>query len=270
MPKISVIVPVYNVEKHLDKCLGSILSQTFTDFELLLINDGSLDNSGKICDEYAENDDRIRVFHKKNGGVSSARNLGLDNAQGEWIAFIDSDDWVEKTYLEHLFINNDKYEFSVMGYIDQWKISIDNKPEYDVFINKNFIKFYEQYITTPLEGCVWGCLLSLAIINKIQLRFDENLSFGEDNLFLSDYFENISTIQVINYSDYHKTFDKVAPLIERNMPITKITYSELHEDFEELTKFKMQNNQIRDKQTIIFVTMQQICLVQRIKKFLNS
>ena len=94
LPKISVIVPVYNAEKYLHRCIDSILSQTFTDFELLLINDGSKDNSAVFCDEYATRDSRVRVFHKENGGVSSARNLGLDNAKGEWIAFVDSDDWL--------------------------------------------------------------------------------------------------------------------------------------------------------------------------------
>jgi glycosyltransferase involved in cell wall biosynthesis len=91
MPTISVIVPVYNVEQYLCKCLDSILNQIFTDFELLLIDDGSPDKSGQICDEYAHKDSRIRVFHKENGGVSSARNLGLDNANGKWVTFIDSD-----------------------------------------------------------------------------------------------------------------------------------------------------------------------------------
>ena len=93
-PKISVIVPVYNVEKYLHRCVDSILAQTFNDFELLLIDDGSKDKSGAICDEYAAKDSRVRVFHKENGGVSSARNLGLENAKGDWIIFIDSDDWI--------------------------------------------------------------------------------------------------------------------------------------------------------------------------------
>ena len=93
-PKVSVIVPVYNVEKLLQRCIDSILAQTFTDFELLLIDDGSKDKSGEICDEYAAKDSRIRVFHKQNGGVSTARNLGIDKAQGEWIYFVDSDDIV--------------------------------------------------------------------------------------------------------------------------------------------------------------------------------
>ncbi|MEG1313359.1 MAG: glycosyltransferase, partial [Bacilli bacterium] len=93
-PKLSIIVPVYNVDKYINKCIESILAQTFTDFELLLVNDGSLDSSGSICDEYEKKDSRIKVFHKENGGVSSARNLGLENARGEWIAFVDGDDWI--------------------------------------------------------------------------------------------------------------------------------------------------------------------------------
>ena len=88
IPQISVIVPVYNVEKYLSRCIESILSQTFTDFELLLIDDGSTDRSGEICDEYAKKDARIRVFHKENSGVSAARNLGLDNAKGELVLLI--------------------------------------------------------------------------------------------------------------------------------------------------------------------------------------
>ena len=93
-PTISVIVPVYNTEKYLGECVQSILNQIFTDFELLLIDDGSTDQSGAICDTYALQDKRVKVFHKENGGVSSARNMGLDEARGEWIVFVDSDDWV--------------------------------------------------------------------------------------------------------------------------------------------------------------------------------
>lgn len=87
MPKVSIIVPVYKAEKYLNRCIDSIIAQTFTDWELLLIDDGSPDRSGDICDEYAKKDIRIRVFHKKNGGVSSARNLGLYNVQGEYVTF---------------------------------------------------------------------------------------------------------------------------------------------------------------------------------------
>ena len=92
VPKISIIVPVFNVEQYLPRCIDSILNQSFRNFELLLIDDGSSDNSGNICDRYAKNDFRIKVFHKKNGGVSSARNVGIDNAIGDWIFFSDADD----------------------------------------------------------------------------------------------------------------------------------------------------------------------------------
>ena len=107
MPKISVIVPVYKVEPYLHRCVDSIVNQTFIDFELILVDDGSPDNCGKICDEYAEKDNRVIVIHKKNGGLSDARNAGIDwafaNSDSEWLTFIDSDDWVHKNYLELLY-----------------------------------------------------------------------------------------------------------------------------------------------------------------------
>lgn len=98
-PVVSIIVPVYNAKKTLKRCINSIINQSYKDWELLLVDDGSTDDSSIICDEYAQQDRRIRVFHKQNGGVSSARNVGLDNAIGEWVTFIDSDDWIEKRML---------------------------------------------------------------------------------------------------------------------------------------------------------------------------
>ena len=100
--KVSIIVPVYNVEKYLQRCIESILTQTETDFELLLIDDGSKDKSGLICDEYAQKDKRVNVIHKENGGVSSARNLGIEKANGEWICFIDADDYVRQDFLSDI------------------------------------------------------------------------------------------------------------------------------------------------------------------------
>ena len=107
MPQISVIVPIYKVEQYLERCVDSILNQTFTDFELVLVDDGSPDNCGAICDEYAKKNERIVVIHKENGGLSDARNAGiewaLNNSGSEWITFIDSDDWVHIDYLEYLY-----------------------------------------------------------------------------------------------------------------------------------------------------------------------
>lgn len=124
MPQISVIVPVYKVEPYIRRCVDSILVQTFADFELILVDDGSPDNCGKICDEYAEKDARVHVVHQKNGGLSAARNAGLDwsfdNSESSWIGFLDSDDWVHPCFLEYLYcaaINND-VKISICDYIE--------------------------------------------------------------------------------------------------------------------------------------------------------
>lgn len=113
MTKVSVIVPVYNVEKYLNRCIDSILNQTFRDFELILVDDGSTDQSGRICDEYKEKDNRIVVIHKTNGGLSDARNYGIDRAKGEYITFIDSDDWIKERYIEVLYNNAVKFKVDI-------------------------------------------------------------------------------------------------------------------------------------------------------------
>ena len=100
---VSVIVPVYNVAPYLEQCLDSIVNQTYQNLEIILVDDGSTDESGAICDRYAEQDGRIQVVHKENGGLSSARNVGLDKMTGEWVLFVDSDDWIELNTLELLF-----------------------------------------------------------------------------------------------------------------------------------------------------------------------
>lgn len=113
-PQISIIIPVYNSGNTLNRCIDSILNQTFTDWELLLVNDGSTDRSGELCDEYASKDQRIKVFHKKNGGVSSARNTGLDNATGSWLTFVDSDDFIDTTFLDS-FIKSQSCDLYITG-----------------------------------------------------------------------------------------------------------------------------------------------------------
>ena len=104
MPKVSIIVPVYNVQSYIHKCIDSLKEQTFRDIEIILIDDGSTDDSGKICDAYAEKDDRIRVIHKKNEVLSQARNDGIKASASPYIMFVDSDDWVDKHYLEYLLL----------------------------------------------------------------------------------------------------------------------------------------------------------------------
>lgn len=198
MPKVSVIVPVYNAENYLHRCVDSILTQTFTDFELLLINDGSKDSSGKICDEYAANDSRVQVFHKENEGVSSARNLGLDNANGEWISFIDSDDWISENYLN--IMNSPIRSDLVVGAIffkrsENISYLSDDSAFYD---EEKFVELILKEITNPLLNSPCAKFLRKSIIEHHNLRFDELLCFGEDAVFVKEYILHINNVQVEN------------------------------------------------------------------------
>ena len=133
MPLISIIIPIYNAEDTLNRCICSILNQTFYDWELLLIDDGSTDLSGELCDEYASKDQRIKVFHKKNGGVSSARNVGLDYAKGEWITFCDSDDFVCPNWLKNYTDNiSDGIDLICQAFEDDKTFELNNKKVFGI------------------------------------------------------------------------------------------------------------------------------------------
>lgn len=197
-PKISVIVPVYNTEKYLRRCIDSILTQTFTDFELLLIDDGSKDASGAICDEYAKQDSRVKVFHKENGGVSSARNLGINNAIGEWITFIDSDDTVPNDALYLLQSNTleGDVEFVIGGYSivnETGAVTYSNDKHIIITMSKERIvgeMFCPQYYR--YWGYVCSKLYKTSLIRLNQISFNENIFFNEDRLFCVEYLCNIN------------------------------------------------------------------------------
>ena len=181
-PKISIIVPVYNAEKYLHRCIDSILTQTFSDFELLLIDDGSTDKSGQLCNEYASKDNRVKVFHKQNGGVSSARNLGLDNAKGEWIAFVDSDDSVMNTYLSELISSND-VDLVVSGvrFINGNTSLLPPVALINIKENQGLLdeQLCYSYFRTP-----WSKLFKNRIIQLYSLRFSSFLRIGEDTILV--------------------------------------------------------------------------------------
>ena len=110
---ISIVIPIYNVEKYIEKCLDSVIKQTYKNIEIILVDDGSPDNCGKICDSYANNDKRIQVIHKENGGLSDARNVGIERANGKYITFVDSDDYIELDYIEYLYTLIKKYNTKI-------------------------------------------------------------------------------------------------------------------------------------------------------------
>lgn len=204
-PKISIIVPVYKVENYLCRCVDSILAQTYTDFELLLINDGSPDNSGVICDEYAQKDNRVRVFRKENGGVSSARNLGLEKAQGEWIAFCDSDDYVTSNWLASFEIAiNEKLDFAIQGryHIDDRK----KEPKNILSQTGDTIDSKRKLIIDITNQDVFGYLgdkfFRKDIIDKYHISFDEKIALWEDGVFIAKYLEYATSFACINNLGY--------------------------------------------------------------------
>lgn len=214
MPKISVIVPVYNAEKYLHRCIDSILVQTFTDFELLLINDGSKDRSGVICDEYAVKDSRVRVFHKENGGVSSARNVGLDNANGEWVTFCDSDDYVYPCWLENYNIleYGTKYDLICQGIeTDKPLCHGVNKNIYSVDAKGSIVDIIESLCINLILGYTTVKAFRLDIVNRARIRFNQNLKFKEDETFVIQYARyaiNSICVNKIGYLYYIPVWNK--------------------------------------------------------------
>lgn len=204
-PLLSVIVPVYNVEKYLSRCIDSILSQTFTDFELILVDDGSPDRCGEICDEYAKKDDRIIVIHQENKGVSAARNRGLCIAQGEYITFCDSDDFVYIAWLQNFIENISNVDLCVQSveFVD-----CENNHIFKRLSNIEYkgIQGVRDFIISLIDiGCYgysFTKLFKKSIIERYNLRFDIYSTFREDEQFLSSYLEHIDRVRTISSIGY--------------------------------------------------------------------
>lgn len=211
-PLVSIIVPVYNVEKYIKRCVESIINQSYSNLEIILINDGSKDNSGKICDEFKLKDKRINVIHKKNCGVSSARNEGLKHVRGDYITFVDSDDWIEKetikTFINKL-INKYNYDLIMYGFMrDSGKaykqIELNDKVNIETYTNYNdLILEIETLIVTEKLNSLCNKIYKREIIDKIGVKFDENISIGEDLLFNLEYILNIRSMYITNKVYYH-------------------------------------------------------------------
>lgn len=183
VPKISVIVPIYKAQKHIHRCIDSILAQTYQDFEVLLIDDGSPDNSGAICDDYARKDSRIKVFHKKNEGVTQARKIGVENSIGEWVFFIDSDDIIAKNALEVLYkYAIDKNSDIVIG---DYQCVDDNLTPLSVFHNRiaskdnKNVDVLEAVLNGDCSGILWGRIIKKELLDNIYYP-PRYINIGED------------------------------------------------------------------------------------------
>ena len=215
MPKISVIVPVYNVEKYLFQCIESIIGQTFSDIEIICVNDGSTDSSREILVQYAQKDSRIKIVDKKNGGLSSARNAGLNVATGEFISFIDSDDWIDETMLEKLYKNitmlNTDISICAVHQFDEIKQEIDDSCEYFTlgYFNEDFDNRVFSYIDTKdflMNVCVmaWNKLYRKSFIDECQAEFPDGLIFEDGPFFFSIFFKTKRVSIVRDFLYYYR------------------------------------------------------------------
>ncbi|WP_454861524.1 glycosyltransferase family 2 protein [Peribacillus frigoritolerans] len=212
MPKISVIIPLYNVEKYMKKCIDSVLNQTLVEIEVILVNDGSPDKCGDIAEEYKKNNHSIKVIHKENGGLSSARNAGIDIATGEYIAFVDSDDWIEPGMFETMYdkAKDTEADLSICNYNKIFEEHIENNylkiveeviDIREIGLDEYFYKYYFNYIHGD-EAC--NKIFKRSIIEKKSIRFEKNSEiFSEDKLFNLYFIINTEKITTTNKSFYN-------------------------------------------------------------------
>ena len=226
MSVVSIIIPVFNTKRFLPRCLESVLEQSFSDYELLLIDDGSTDGSFDICDSYAEKDSRIRVFHQENGGVCSARNLGLKHAKGEWIYFIDSDDEVLPGGLQTLVNRiSDDVDIVMGGFIEVDEKGIPSemceRAELTLSKKQSIISLYRGYgFYYSYCGYLWMRLLRRSVIHKFNLRFDTGISIKEDTLFLMQYIcksNGVTRLTTTPVYKYKRRSDSVMGRVESGL-----------------------------------------------------
>ena len=214
--KVSIIVPVYNCELFVGDCLDSLIKQTYKNIEIILINDGSKDNSGTICEKYAKLDDRIKYISKENGGVSKARNIGLDNVTGDYVLFVDSDDWIELSTIEILMKEIGNYDVIQFGTLEESKGTMLKRPftnDKDVISNINSEQLIKNVIVPELMEKELGCIgLSRPVCSKFyrfdkikDIRFKENMKFYEDGeYFLQVCEKNVKCKILPQYLYYYR------------------------------------------------------------------
>lgn len=208
IPKISVIIPIFNQELYLKECLNSIACQSFSEFEVLLVDDGSTDSSGAICELYVQDDSRFHLIKKNNGGVSSARNAGINNAVGEFITFVDADDWIKTDFLETLIRFSCNSDHVITGHNEFGYNNICNAVP-----NTDFLEFNSNSGTlldidadaklwNSMYLYCWAQLFRRSIIVENNIRFNENLSLGEDSYFVLDYLSHAKHVSTVAGSYY--------------------------------------------------------------------
>lgn len=215
-PKISVIVAVYKAEAYLHRCVDSLLAQTFQDFEILLIDDGSPDNSGKICDDYAKQDARIRVFHKENGGVASARQCGIDHARGEYTTHVDPDDWVEPTMLEDLYKKAKEVDADMIWGDFYLEYKDETKYEKQQPSSLNVKNVLSDIFINKLRISLCGRLIRTSYYKNNYIFFPLDIKYGEDNCVLIKLLCKVKRLSYLPHAYYHYDLHSNPNSLSRN------------------------------------------------------
>ena len=208
---ISVIIPIYDVEKYLNKCINSVVNQTYKYLEIVLVNDGSPDRCPEMCDEWAKKDIRIKVIHKENGGLSDARNVGLGYATGDYLLFVDSDDYIELDLIEKSLCNVNRHDFVLFGYY------IENLDENDHIITISPYYFDNENLQSMLSviNYAWNKMYKRTFLQEKQIRFEKGISLIEDALFNEKAFTEAESIGYLNEPLYHYIHRKRKTLVNQ-------------------------------------------------------
>ena len=218
---VSIVIPVYNASLYLEQCISSVLDQDYIFLDVILVDDGSTDGSSNICDKYVKKDCRVKVVHKSNGGVSSARNKGLELSSGEWVTFVDSDDHIDNDYISNMIANADC----------------------DFVASHIKAEGWSEWVDVPLLDCKWdnlndfllnnlhrmnfmACkLFKKSIIEDFDIKFDENISYGEDTLFVYQYLRHIASAVTLSKASYHYNCYNTVSLSKANANWSRIAYT---------------------------------------------
>lgn len=250
MIRVSVIVPVYNAERYLERCVNSIFAQTFTDYELILVDDGSTDDSGKMCDDYAQSNPQVNVIHQTNQGVSAARQKGLDAANGQYVTFADPDDWVEPTMLEELLevaINNDAdvvvcdFKINSSELYGWYKCQNPQDLSSDSLLH--------QLISGKLHGFTWNKLYRSSCLRKYHITFPNGINYSEDLWFNCKLFLNQNVkVAYLNKAFYHYDYYSNSSGLSRKLSARSV------KDYLSFIKFihdELQEGEFKDELAVL-------------------
>lgn len=269
--KLSIIIPVYNAQKYISQCLNSIINQTFKDFEVLLIDDGSIDDSKKIIEDFTKLDSRIKYIYQNNKGVSAARNLGIKHSLGKYIAFVDADDWLDAPMYKSMYneITTTNSKICICSYMREYPHLNKIEKEILPFGDKNFFKgdevrdivLYEMLGKKALHnsaimGSVWRLVVAKDLITKNNLQFREDTVIGEDLLFCISALKNCDTLCIVNKHFYHYRFTQDSAMVKYRPNQWEIGYG-----FNKKFKSSIKDIAIDDIQEIIAFDLIRAALV---------